>query len=558
LPSERSDPQVTTFREYGRVVWRRKWLVIGAAVLFFVLALGYSLTRTPLYSATATLIYQSQLNISDPLSPSGYVDPSVRTTELASVADVIAGPSLVKSVRDSLGAKADYSVTATPQTAAGASDPSTVAISAVSTDARTASKAANTTATAFIALRKAQQQAQIRQAEEVVQARIDALKSSGDKTSADYLTLVGRLHDLQILEATVTGNFNLVVPASPPSAPFTPQTKRNAAAGLVGGLILGVIAVLLLEQFDTRVRTSEDLTSIFGMPLVGRLPKMPAKRAASQPLFVLQDPRGLEAEAIRKLRGNLEFANVDNDLKSFFITSSLQHEGKSLTITNLALSMAATGMKVLLVDGDMRRPQIHAYLQLPNVVGLSTVLTGRTKAKDAIRSVSIGPRVTVARGDADAGSLNGREHLFVLTSGPVPPNPSEMIASKSFLRLMTEMTPEFDMVIVDAPSVLAVGDAAAIAMCVDGVVFLVDLTAARRPALAEASTQIDRMPCRKLGLVMIDPAHSNRRYDRYAYHSSGESPLDSAVAQRVKATVSDAEAPASPLATRTQKRNASS
>lgn len=507
-----------------RAAWRRKWIVAGTTVLLLAVALGYSLTRTPLYRASATLVYQNQIDIADPLSTGGYVDPTIRESELANVANIIATPEIEATVREEVGqsiADSGYSVSAAPETIDGQSIASTVVISAVSASGATAARMANAYATAFVQFRKEQAQAQIQQAERVVQSKLDAFQSESSRQSAEYLILVQRLQDLQILEATTTGSFRILLPATPPDEPFSPQPLRNAVMGLIAGLVLGVLLALLIEQFDTRLRSAEEAATIFGLPVVGRLFKISAKSINGQPLVVLNDSRGPAAEAIRKLRSNLEFANVDGDLKSLFITSSLQHEGKSLAVCNLALSLAATGTSVLLVDGDLRRPQINRYLNLPNSAGLSTLLTGRSDLSHTIRHVPAGPSPTaVFTSNGVNRSPNGGERLHVITSGPVPPNPAEMIASKSFSTLMNQLRPEYDMVIVDAPSILAVGDAAAMAKSIDGMLFLIDFAQARRPVLQEAAVQVGQLPCRKLGLVLVGQFRGEGR--RYHYYTSEE------------------------------------
>jgi len=241
------------------------------------------------------------------------------------------------------------------------------------------------------------------------------------------------------------------------------------------------------------------------------------------PLVVLSDSHSPPAEGIRKLRGNLEFANIDGTLRSLFITSALQHEGKTLTVCNLALSLAAAGNKVVLVDADLRRPQVHKYLNLPNSTGVSTVLTRRSSLSAAIVLRPVAPRIATA-GDLDSMDTipSGASPLAVLPSGPVPPNAAEIIASKSFVRVIDELENTFDLVIVDTPALLSVGDTAAVAACVDGLIFLVDLARAKRPVLVDSATQISQMPCRKLGLVVISPYLS---HDRYAYYSHHEPPV---------------------------------
>jgi polysaccharide biosynthesis transport protein len=531
LALENRDSSDVTLRDYVRVVWRRKWIVIGMTVLLMALALGYSMAKTPLYQASATLIYENQLDLSNPLSTGSYVDPTQRQIELSSVSSVITSPDLIKSawaLMSRSGAVPGFSVSAAPASTGGQTDASTVLITAVSPSAQTAASAANAYATAFTALRKAQAQAQVRQAEQVVQSKLDTFKSDVSRQSADYVTLLQRLQDLQILEATVTGNFRVLVPATRPSQPFSPRPVRNIAMGFAAGLIIGIGIALLLEQFDTRVRSKNEAVAILGMPVVGNIRKLSAKELREQPLLVLGGAHNPAAESIRKLRGNLDFANVDGDLRSLVITSALQHEGKSLLVCNLALSLAATGVRVVLVDGDLRRPQVHAYLGLPNGTGLSTVLTGRGDLTETLCTRRVGPRLTTVRkgGDVQA-EPDGDERLYVLTSGPLPPNAAELVASKSFAGIVAELRSSFDLVIVDAPSILAVGDAAAIAACVDGVVFLVDLTRARRPLLEEAAAQVEQMPCRKVGLVLVNAVPTHRyAHDHYSYEAQEPMPLN--------------------------------
>jgi len=525
--------QDATLRDYSRVVWRKKWLVLGVAVALMTLALAYSFVKIPLYRASSQLVYETQLNVADPLGSGSSLDSTLMQIELSSVNSEIANPELVRSVETTLGpggASGDYSVSAAPDTTqSGQTGGNTVSITAVSPSAQTAARAANAYAAAFTAARRASAQEQVQQAETVIQSKLNSFTSATSRLSADYVTLMQRLQDLQILAATITGNFRVLVPATVPSAPFSPKPVRNGLMGLLAGLVIGVGLVFLLEQFDTRVRSQEEAVAIFGMPLLAQIRKMRAKELEEQPLVVLSDSHNPTAEAIRKLRGNLEFANIDGDLRSLFITSALQHEGKSLTVCNLAVSLAASGKSVVLVDGDLRRPQVHRYLNLPNGAGVSTVLTGRTELSQTLRSRPVGPSLVKVRATdtAEAGST-GDSRLSVLTSGPVPPNAAEIIASKSFASLIAELEERFDLVVVDAPALLAVGDTASVAACVGGLIFLVDLTRAKRPLLTEAATQISQMPCRKLGLVVMNHATGSRyERDHYAYYPQGESPLDS-------------------------------
>ena len=511
-----SDP---TLRDYVRTIWRRKWLVFAVAATLTTLAFAYSFTRTPLYAASAKLIYETQLNVADPLSSDG-TDASQRQMELFNVASVVASPELAADARAIIGdgAMGSYTVEAVPDDASGQGLSSTVTITAVSGSPDTAARAANAYATAFVAYRKAREENRVSLAEEIIQDRLDAFDTPESRRTIEYLGLQERLQELQILKATVTGDFRVLVPASTPSAPYSPQPIRNGLMGLVAGLVFGAVLALAVAQFDTRVHGPDEAAALLDMPVLGQLRTIPSKKLDLEPIFVLGQANSAAAEAIRKIRGGLEFANVDGELKSLFITSASQHEGKSVTLCNLAVALAEAGIRVILVDGDLRRPQVHKYFDLPNIVGMSAVVTGRSNLRDAVHLRSFGGKFSDLNSGGDSTvSWNDRGSLGILTSGPVPPNPAEVIASRSFATLVEQLKAEWDLVLIDAPALLAVGDTSAIARCVDGIVFLANLTRAKRPLLREAAAQIAQMPCRKLGLVVIVKSSAAPGYRQYQY-----------------------------------------
>ena len=237
---------------------------------------------------------------------------------------------------------------------------------------------------------------------------------------------------------------------------------------------------------------------------------------------MLVNPFGLMAEAVRVLRGNLDFMGVDGDVRSLLVSSSVQGEGKSMTACNLAVSMALAGKRVVLVDADLRRPRIHTYLGVQNSVGLSSVVARRAELSDALVSITLdkavgtgdglaAPDVRVREGALRVFSVGGRDGgdertadavsgrdagtagwstgaddnpvLRVLPSGPLPPNPGEMVASRRFSELIDELADDADLVLVDTPALLSVGDTAAMAAHVDGLVFVVNTAQVRRPML---------------------------------------------------------------------------
>lgn len=515
-----------SLRDWAREIWRRKWLVLGFTIAVFAAALAYTHFKTPLYEASTQLMYSQSYDPSESFNSTS-IDTNTLQVELNSVSSVIASPNVVRAAEAFAragGPLPAYSVSAAPDVSSNQSQGSTVTLSVVSPNAAGAARIANAYAKAFTGYRKEMQVVAVKQAEQVLQDKMSQYAGI-NKQTGQYAQLQLQLQNLQIEEATVTGDFLILVPASTPSAPFTPRPVRNGIMGLAGGLILGIVAALLRGQLDTRARTSEEAAAELRMPLLGQIRKIAATDSQKQPLVVLGGASNATVEAVRKLRSNLEFANLDQGMKSFFITSCLQGEGKSFTLCNLALSLAATGDRIVLVDADLRRPTVHRYLNLPNSVGLSTVLTGKTELLEALRAHAVGPEPaqheTVSEVVGESRT-NGGNRLHVLTSGPLPPNAGEMIASKSFRRLIKDLRTAYDMVMIDAPALLAVGDTGAIAQVVDGMIFLVDLARARRPLLAEAAVQLGQMPCRKLGFVVVAEARS-RHYERryYEYYEHG-------------------------------------
>jgi Mrp family chromosome partitioning ATPase len=313
-----------------------------------------------------------------------------------------------------------------------------------------------------------------------------------------------------------------------PTAPFAPRPKRSGILGVAVGLFAGIGIAFLLEQLDTSIRTEDRLVGIMRQPILGRIPRVPKKALEHGVLLTVTDPASSAAESFRMLRSNLDFTQVDGDLSSVLVTSSVQGEGKSVTTCNLAVSLALTGKRIVVVDGDLRRPRVHAYFGLSNDVGVSTVAAGKTKLADALRTVQLRPDDEGPAADSAATvsvAADGSRivpEVMVLPSGPLPPNPGEVVASERFAAIVTKLKEQADMVIVDSPAMLAVGDTAALASKVDGLVYLVDMRLMRRPLLQEAARRLGQVPCRKLGLVVIRHHQHSDYYRRHYYATDAD------------------------------------
>lgn len=537
---------------YLHVLARWKWVIIVVALVLTVAGAAYTWTRTPMYSASAQLLYVKQIDISSPLTQS-YTDTTAQRAEIESVPTVIQSNQVRTAAEMQMKASsvaAGYSVTAVLQLGAdGSSYSNVVTIEAASADPEAAADAANAYSAAFIEWGRDSARSQVADAIAVVQSRMDSYTSSASTDTSEYAALKTSLEQLQLLEASASGSFKVITAASPPSAPFSPDTKRGVVLALVAGLVLGIALAFLLEQFDTRLHGDDQISELLELPIIGHVPSIGVTGREADVLPTLTDPTGRTAEAYRLLRSNLEFVGFDSDMRVLLVSSSLQGEGKSVTVCNLAVALALAGKKVVLIDADLRSPRVHAYLGVPNAAGVSTVLARRIAVDDALSIVALEsrsrqngaliittqvsdsagrPLVSRAKGPAPAEVFadaawpdepGGAPLLRVLTSGPLPPNPGEMVASPRFGEIVEHVRGEADVVLIDAPAMLPVGDTAALARIVDGLVYVVNPARVRRPVLQQARSQLRHLPCSLLGVIEVAERKGQGQYSGYYSHA---------------------------------------
>lgn len=308
---------------------------------------------------------------------------------------------------------------------------------------------------------------------------------------------------------------SMVEPAEAPTGAVSPRPQMNLALGLMLGLAVGVGVALLRNVLDTRVRSTEDLEQITNAPILGRIGDDP--KADKKPLIVHADPKSPRAEAFRTLRTNVQFLAVGEGPKTFVISSSGQGEGKSTTAANLALALSETGLKVALVDCDLRRPRIAQYMGIEGSVGLTDVLIGRATLSDVLQRW-------------------GRAELYVLPAGQIPPNPSELLGSSPMDQLLAELERRADVVILDAPPVLLVTDAVVVGAKTQGIIFVAAAGVTKKRALEAAvdSLETARVPLRGMVATML-PAKGPGAYSYGSYtYADGDAMAasDSATAQR--------------------------
>jgi len=532
------ETQSPGLRSLLAILWRRKYLIIGAA-LIGTLAMGLnSASKQAQYQAVASIVYQKQSDVSSALSGSGGATTFTDVQqELTTMAKLIGSPDMATRAGKQPSVTAgevlgDVSATVVPDT-------SMINIGATRADPEEAARVANAYAQAFIDWRRQVQVDQLSQAETIVTEKLKGFATPAQKQTPNYYILLQRLEDLRVLKAMQTGNYQLAQQATIPYSPISPKPRRDAILGFIMGLAVGLGLAFVAEQLDIRVRDQDDMVAALRMPVIGRIPEVPRTVVRSGDLTVVAEPDGLSAEAFRILRGNLDFVNVDHNVRSFLVTSCTSGEGKSSTVSNLAVMLARSGREVAVVECDLRRPKIHRYFRLVNDVGLSDVLTGHATLDEALKRVMLDAMGNQTGGNGSeppaAGATAFPGGVSVLTSGPLPPNPGEIVLTERLGQTISELDERFDIVLVDSPPFLAIGDAGSLATHVDGIVVVMKIDHITKAMLRDAREFLGTVACAKLGIVVTNASHETRGVYRHRYYSRpisdlGESASEAAAA----------------------------
>lgn len=320
------------------------------------------------------------------------------------------------------------------------------------------------------------------------------------------------------LAAKGSGN-NITVQgfAIPNDVPVAPRRLTTVLAALFLSTLFGMGLALFLEYLDDTIRTVDEIESVLQLPALAAIPtidSMPKRKLllvgaheeiddhANSELLIFADPRSGLSEAYRQLRTSILLSTAGHAPKSLLITSSLPSEGKTTTATNTAISLAQTGAKVLIVDADMRRPRLHAVFNIPNGEGLSTLLSSESTDADVTRVVK-----------TDEGTK-----MHILTSGPIPPNPAELIGSEQMASLLKRLQKNYTHVVIDSPPITSFTDGVLIASMVDGVILVVHSGKSSRQVVRRAKLLLQDVGSRILGVVLNNV--NLRSQDNYHYYQT--------------------------------------
>jgi len=400
-------------RDYALLLRKRWRLIVLCTLLAVAASLAATLATTPTYKASA------QLFVSTATGAEGSVGGLSAGGQFAqqrvkSYADIVDSPPVTDVVVQELGLDRSGRSLAKSIEATAPLDTVLINVDVTDADPAAAQRIANAVSERFTVV-------------------AGQLETPAGKTASPVKVSVVRTADL-------------------PSVPVSPRPKLNLALGLLVGLAVGAGAAVLRETLDTSIKGADEVTELLGMPTLGLIAYDPD--AGKRPLIVHVDPQSTRAEAFRQLRTNLQFIDVDRKPRSIVVTSSVPQEGKSTTTCNLALALAQAGLRVILVEADLRRPRLADYLGLEGSVGLTDALVGRADLDDLIQPWGDGT-------------------LQVLASGPAPPNPSELLGSHQMRELLRELESRCDLVLLDAPPLLPVTDAAVLAAHASGAIVIV-------------------------------------------------------------------------------------
>ncbi|MFI5932970.1 polysaccharide biosynthesis tyrosine autokinase [Actinoplanes sp. NPDC051494] len=489
-------------RDYVRAVRKRWWMVVGAIVMAIGVAITVTLLTPPRYAASVTFFVNTRgTEVTQAFQGGQFAQERVK-----SYVDVLTSNRLAVALDDeepSALTAEDIQEQITAQVV-----PDTVLVEATITDTDRAR-----------ALRLTQRLA----------TAFPALISKLETPPGSKVPTVG----VQII-------------AEPKLAPdqVSPQPVRNVGLAVALGLIIGVGTAALRESMDSTIRTPEALNDAASAPVLSAIPF--DRKADKSPLITEGSAQSTRAEAMRQLRTNLQFVDVDRPIRSLVVSSSLPGEGKSTTVCNLGIAFAEAGQRVIIIDADLRRPRIAEYLGLEGAVGLTNVLAGQANLRDAAQQW-------------------GTSGLWVLPSGYIPPNPSELLGSGNMADLLAALSSGFDIILIDTPPLLPVTDAAVMATLADGCLLVARHAKTTRSQAAMAAAALSKVSAKLHGCVLnMVPAKSAGAYAYYSYtNEMDEAPRAAITPPRARETPVSRNEPlpaspfrsaAAPTAVRTEQR----
>jgi polysaccharide biosynthesis transport protein len=489
-------------RQYLAIIQRRKWVILLTAVMIIFATGLFNFLATPQYVSATTLRVATVTDIS-------YTQLLMNT-----YARIVTSGTVRGQLRERLGLEGSprIAVELIPGTelmliTAEAPDPAEAqAIAAAAADVLVAQSreiysGGGQSTTEILAKQLADVESDLNRARAEYDqlladspqntSAIDAINQSIALKERTQATLLDQYERARLNETLIANSVSVVEPAYLPARPAKPRTTLNLALGVLVGIMGGVGLAFLFENLDTTLYTTEQIEAATQLATVGRIP------AAREDLRLARLGNGHypQLEAFRRLRTNILTLDHAGKSQVVLLTSAQRGEGKSTVAANLAVAIAQSGRTIVIVDCDMRLPTVHKVFELPNKRGLTSVLTKEVELDGALLSSTF-PR------------------LHVLTSGPLPPNPTELLGSPQMMALIEELQQRFDFVLLDTPALLSVADAAVLAPLADNIIWVVAQAKTRRGDVATVRKQLSNVKARSVEVVVN---RADAEYDYAAY-----------------------------------------
>ena len=501
-------------KEYFYLFWSWAWLIVLAGVLAGAAAYVVSIRTTPVYQTSTRLLVSAPPASTNSMDVTGMVNTQTMTSTYS---QMLLDQPVLQGVIDQL------KLSTTPDDlkksiAVGiVINTQLLTVTVNDTDPQRAANIANAMASVFAdRIRQLQSQryaasrdglakqvsdmdGQITDTSNQISvttdpATLQQLQARLTQYRTIYSNLVTNYEQIRLAEEQTSTNVLVSESASVPYVPVSPKTTRNTLLAVVAGILLAAGAVFAVNTFDDTIKNPDEIRRKFDLPILGMIAR---HESPSDKPSALAAPRSPTAEAFRSLRTNITFAAVDRPLRRIMVTSPTPKDGKTTVSSNLAVVLAQGEKRVVLIDADLRLPQIHRKFGLNNRIGLTDLF---------VQSL-----------DALAGVVNFvyTPHLAVITSGRLPPNPAELLTSQKMTKILDRLNQNFDLVVIDTPPVLTVTDAAALAPAVDGVILVAKPGRTKLGAFQQSLEQLRAVGACVLGVVLNEVNPKSRQYGYY-------------------------------------------
>jgi capsular exopolysaccharide synthesis family protein len=498
----------SNLRNYLQVFVRRWLWIVAVTILAAAIGAAYVKVEKKQYAATAQLLVQPAGGSASALISGN--QPNVTPSDLATQLALAKSVPVKATAASKLGFEPNVSATEL-----GQSD--VINLTATEATPELAAHTANIYATAFVDHQRSIAVQQLTAAKTSYQDQINAIDSQiraiqaqpSQQSTVSALevqegVLKEDLAQLQVASAQGPGGVEIVSSATPPSSPSSPKVARDVGIAVAVGLIVGIIAAFAAEHLDVGIRTKDQAEQLSGMRVLAMVPRLRTMHKRRRPVLITKAaPYSRASESYRSLRTALQFAGLNHDLKTILVTSPTGGNGKSSTVANLATVLATAGARVVVVNGDLRRARLNSFFRRPEDPGIASVLLGRCELEEALLPV------------------HGIPGLTLLGTGPIPPNPTELLGSERTADIFAQLADNFDVVLIDSPPLIAVSDALVLSGYADGVLLVLAVGESQHADVERAVELLHQVHAKAIGVVLNKTVRrSGRATDagyRYGY-----------------------------------------